>query len=285
MAIKRPIGLFEGEWFYRRDLPIYVNRAVESFDLAEHRHEFVEISYVSEGTGTHHYGRSSLPVARGDIFLIPVGQSHVFRPASASGAKPLIVYNCVFAEEAADRLLRSFPGGEPIARLLEHKEIRRYRDRYGEFHRLFQRLHYEYSSERAGRETALYIALLELLLFLFRGDAEPGPEEAAGASGGMEAALHALHTQFSRPVSVRALASLAGVGERQFHRLFRKHTGMSPTEYAQNVRINEACRLLKTTDRKIADIASAVGYHDLPFFNSLFKKITGVAPREYRKRG
>ncbi|MBN2983116.1 AraC family transcriptional regulator [Cohnella algarum] len=284
MSVMRPIDLLRGTWFYREELPIYVNRAIETFSMSEHRHDFVEISYVSEGAGTHHFSDTSFSVVQGDIVLIPVGQSHVFRPASASGRKPLIVYNCVFAETAAVRLLGSFPGSEPIARLFEHREIRRYRDRYGEFGRLFQRLHYEFASDRFGRESALYIGLLELLLFLCREDNEVSGSGAQGANGGMEAALHALHTQFAEPLSVAKLARLAGVGERQFHRVFRKQTGMSPVEYAQTVRINEACRLLKTSRRKIADIASAVGYQDTPFFNGLFKKITGVSPREYRRR-
>ncbi len=59
---------------------------------------------------------------------------------------------------------------------------------------------------------------------------------------------------------------------------------MTVFEYAQNIRIEEACKLLKTTDKKVIEIAMSVGYKDLKFFNKVFKRYTDTTPREYRKR-
>ena len=283
MTVQRPIVMLKGGEFFFHELPIYVNRAVETFDMIEHSHDFLEVSYVGEGSGTHHTGEASASVARGDIFLIPVGVSHVFRPSSVSKEKPLIVYNCIFSVEAFDRLLAAFPGGGPVRELLSATKLRRYEDRHGEFHRLFQQLHYEYAASRPGREAALYLGVLDLLLYLHRTDAEPETEDVSVPSG-LDAALRYLHTRFDEPVSLARMAALAGVGERQFHRLFTKYTGMTLTEYAQTVRVNEACRLLRTTDRKVGDIAASVGYHDISYFNALFKRIAGVTPRDYRQR-
>lgn len=288
MTIHRNIHSMWGHEFFTSGLPIFVNRAVESYDLAEHKHDFLEISYVCEGSGTHHSGDSSAPVSQGDVFVIPVGISHVFRPSSPSLKKPLVVYNCVVSVEAVEQLLESFPGWNGLAAPLGFREFRRYQERSGEFHRIFQKLHLEYASARPGREAALHVHLLELLLFLLRLEADGGTEGTSpsppSVASDIDKVIDCIHTRFDAAVSVRELAELAGIGERQLHRLFKRHTGMTVTSYVQDVRIREACRLLRTTSRKVSDIAAAVGYQHLTYFNSLFKAQTGESPREYRKK-
>jgi AraC family L-rhamnose operon transcriptional activator RhaR len=283
MPVRRAVTLLTGEAFFDSRLPIYVNRVAESFELTEHFHDFLEISYVGEGTGTHHAGDSVMTVARGDIFLIPVGISHVFRPASTSKDRPLIVYNCIVTIDAITRLLQTIPGGGELEMLVRFDRLRHYRDRHGEFERLFQQLHYEYAMDRPGRETVLYTGVANLLIYLLRAESE-SETAAAAVSPGVEEVLVNLHNGFREPVKAKDMAALIGVSERQFHRIFTKQTGMTFTDYLQNVRINEACRLLRTTGRKVSDIASSVGYQDITFFNGLFKKKTGVSPRQFRRR-
>ncbi|MFB5760807.1 helix-turn-helix domain-containing protein [Paenibacillus medicaginis] len=282
MAVRRRIDLLSGSAFFSQGLPLYVNRAVESYELHEHRHDFLEISYVSEGSGTHLVGDNSFPAVRGAVFWLPVGLSHVFRPALKAGGT-LVVYNCVISMDALTGLLHSFPGGITLLPLLEVDQCLHYQDQHGEAERLFQQLHYEYEAERAGREAALYAHVIQLLLFIFRLHTEPEPEETP-SSLRLGEVLHELHTRFQEKISVEEIARRMGVGPRQFHRIFRKQTGMNMSEYVQNVRITEACRLLRTGDGRIGDIATAVGYQDMSYFHALFKKKTGVTPQVYRQQ-
>lgn len=283
MAIQRSISLSKGDHYFRPDVPIFVNRAVEAFEKIEHRHDFLEISYVGEGSGTHYIGDQALQVHQGDIFLIPVGVSHVFRPAAASDSRPPIVYNCLMAVESIRPLLQSFPGGAELATLLDEPDWQQYRDAFGEFRRLFLKLYDAYTTKRSGWNTELHLAVLELLLYLHRYRDEPSSTGQEPISPGMEMALHIIHNRFHSPITLKEAAELSALGERQFHRKFKSRTGMTFIEYVQSARIDEACRLLRTTDRKVADIASSVGYQDITFFNRLFRKKTGLSPREYRK--
>lgn len=283
MTIQRSIYLYKGDKFFRPDVPVFVNRAVEAFDLNEHRHDFLEISYVGEGSGTHYIGDQALQVHQGDIFQIPVGVSHVFRPATTSRNRPLVVYNCLMARELIRPLLQSFPGGEVLTALLDESDWRRYHDEFGEFRRLFLKLYDEYTAMRIGWSTALHLTVLELLLYLHRYRDESSDTAQKAGSPGMETALHMIHSRFHSPISLKEAAKLAALGERQFQRNFKSRTGMKFIDYIQSVRIDEACRLLRTTDQTVADIASSVGYQDINFFNRLFRKKTGLSPREYRK--
>ncbi|PEE73423.1 hypothetical protein COM81_28730 [Priestia megaterium] len=77
---------------------------------------------------------------------------------------------------------------------------------------------------------------------------------------------------------------------KQFHispyylsRIYKKGTGFSFVEYLNQVRINEAQKLLKTTSLSVTSIAEKVGYENPTHFGRVFKKVTGISPLKYRK--
>ena len=55
-------------------------------------------------------------------------------------------------------------------------------------------------------------------------------------------------------------------------------------EYINNLRIAEACNLLRETNIKIADISEDVGFGTIRSFNRAFKQITGISPAVYREK-
>ncbi|MDF2937878.1 MAG: response regulator [Paenibacillaceae bacterium] len=69
-----------------------------------------------------------------------------------------------------------------------------------------------------------------------------------------------------------------------FSNLFKKETGESVTGYIQNLRVQKAKLLLKSTDMKIFEISEATGFNDSNYFTHMFNKIAGVSPKEYRKQ-
>ena len=58
---------------------------------------------------------------------------------------------------------------------------------------------------------------------------------------------------------------------------------MNFNDYVQRYRVEQSCTMLKNSDKKIFDIAKAVGYNDLKYFNNVFKKIMGMTPYRFRK--
>lgn len=59
---------------------------------------------------------------------------------------------------------------------------------------------------------------------------------------------------------------------------------MSPLDYVQTVRLEEAKHLLETTGSPVEAVAQDVGYGDSSFFNRLFRRKVGLTPAQYRKR-
>ncbi|MCF6334856.1 MAG: response regulator [Spirochaetales bacterium] len=69
----------------------------------------------------------------------------------------------------------------------------------------------------------------------------------------------------------------------QFSLLFKEGTGKTFIEYLTQIRIDEAKKLLKTTDMKSYEIAEESGFSDPGYFSISFKKNTGKTPMEYRR--
>lgn len=78
------------------------------------------------------------------------------------------------------------------------------------------------------------------------------------------------------------LAAQAGLSKFYFNRLFKAAMGVSPSSYLIALRIQEAKRLLRETNRSVEDVGFDVGYSTPSHFAQLFRKATGLSPRNYR---
>ena len=65
--------------------------------------------------------------------------------------------------------------------------------------------------------------------------------------------------------------------------LFKQETNQNLWDFVTGLRIEEAKRLLETTDKKRYEVAYEVGYESPEHFGRMFKRYAGVSPAEYRK--
>ncbi|MCW8926245.1 MAG: helix-turn-helix domain-containing protein [Xanthomonadales bacterium] len=79
------------------------------------------------------------------------------------------------------------------------------------------------------------------------------------------------------------VTSLADIPERTLKRRFKAATGNSLIQYLQNLRVEEAKRLLESSDKPVDEISEQVGYNDTSFFRRVFKRLTGLTPSHYRR--
>ena len=79
------------------------------------------------------------------------------------------------------------------------------------------------------------------------------------------------------------VVELSNIPERTLKRRFKAATGSTLIEYLQNLRIEEAKRLLESGQLPVDDISAEVGYGDASFFRRLFKRRTGLTPGQYRR--
>ncbi|WP_336773328.1 AraC family transcriptional regulator [Paenibacillus sp. MMO-58] len=285
MSIKRSTYVMSASSFFEPGVPLYVNRAYESFDMDEHSHEFVEITYVSEGAGVHYIAGEAVPVEHGTLFFIPVGQSHVFRPKTPKKDRPLIVYNCLLPAFYLSELRDGFPFATEILDFFKDEDLSWFsvKDSTGEYHAMFRELYQEFAAKPPAYMAVLTSLVIRILTGLYRHKLQiiaPAGDRPQWLS--VDEAITYIDCNYASELKLGELAAQAKLSERQFSRLFRRHTGMSLIEYVQGIRMDAACRLLTSGHSSVEDIAGAVGYADMKFFYRLFKKKTGVTPRQYR---
>jgi transcriptional regulator GlxA family with amidase domain len=83
--------------------------------------------------------------------------------------------------------------------------------------------------------------------------------------------------------AIRRVVALANIPERSLKRRFKAATGTTLIDYLQNLRVEEAKRLLESGRLPVDEISIAVSYEDPSFFRRLFKRRTGLTPSQYRR--
>lgn len=92
-----------------------------------------------------------------------------------------------------------------------------------------------------------------------------------------------LAKNFRKPHAVAKVVAEAGIAERSLKRRFKVATGTTLIDHVQNLRIEEAKRLLETENLSSDGISVQVGYENLAFFRRLFRRRTGLTPGQYRR--
>lgn len=78
------------------------------------------------------------------------------------------------------------------------------------------------------------------------------------------------------------LAQRLGLSGSTLRRRVREATGLPLHQYTRRLRLNEARRLLRTSDRSLPEIAEALGFTDEFYFNREFSRLAGMPPGAYR---
>jgi AraC family transcriptional regulator len=84
--------------------------------------------------------------------------------------------------------------------------------------------------------------------------------------------------------SLSRLAEQAGMSEFHFNRLFKRATGVPPSQYQIKLRMDASRRLLRETKKSVITVANEVGYSNPSHFAQLFRKETGLSPTDYRRQ-
>ncbi len=94
-------------------------------------------------------------------------------------------------------------------------------------------------------------------------------------------ALKYMYDNYYCDIPMSYLAGLIGVTHQHFCRLFKSVMKMSPNDYLNSRRIEEAKRMLKEEKLPVAAVAERCGFHDPGYFSTVFKAYTGVSPSRF----
>ena len=128
------------------------------------------------------------------------------------------------------------------------------------------------------------VALAMLAELVRLTDQRPEPRSSGLARWQERRTVDYLHAHLAEDVALETLAAEARLSPFHFARMFKATTGLPPAAYQRRLRLEQAQRLLVTTDLPITDIALDVGYDAPQAFARMFRAETGTTPSDWRRQ-
>lgn len=222
-----------------------------------HWHDFSQILLPMQGAMRLDIEGRSRIVSSNCVAVIPRQCEHDFEPSADCSMLILDVEAAAFADGAAPALLCS---GMPSLTRIEPWLWRLFRQLAAEV---------EAGACRAHDAARLTMAGLHLI----------GPGERPRPWSRSERSVLAVA---QKATGVAEMARMAGLGQSQFHALFRATTGQSPKQLQLSRRFEGAADRLINTSASISEIAYGLGYQNVSSFNRQFKRRFGLTPSEFR---
>ncbi|WP_127583680.1 AraC family transcriptional regulator [Paenibacillus koleovorans] len=269
---------------YANDIPIHAFRWTPHRELEPlHCHTSLEIGCCVSGRGFFYFGDKRYPVRPGDVFLVNNEELHIaqsdrldpsayiflnFNPHWLLGEEEALLLPFAYR---SDRFENRIPAESPLAAQLAV---------------FIRRLYEELQDKREGYRSMAKSLLLELCVTLLRhytsGVTDTEWRRRTASIRKLRPALSLLEEKFREPIELKEVAETLGVTPSRASHLLQEELGRGFRDILLQLRLNEAKRLLISTERSVADVCFESGFQSVASFYRLFKTDTGQSPLEYR---
>ena len=227
------------------------------------------IHFVSSGRGVFRYNKQEYTLKAGDLFIIHPSQLATYQADTDDPWQYIWVgFNGTDARRLVN--LTGFSKETPVLVSTAPPEtgalLRRIADASG---------------NTAAADAEMVGCLYHFLAHLIRMHGQHHAENSHQTY--VASALRYIQYNFANDVSVSDIARFVGISRSQLYRAFLQDFGVSPHNYLQTYRINEACSLLHKPGYSVAEVAGSVGFNDPLYFSRVFKAVKGCTPTEYQR--
>lgn len=257
---------------YFTDIGFFPNAANHSVERKKGSKQYILV-YCYKGQGTIETDTGAIHLKPNTFYIIPPGVAHHYH---AHPRHPWSIYWLHFTGVQATYLYEKFTvlsaGAIPALRLDER--------RVSLFDSLIDIMEAGYSLPNL---EYVNIALWQLIsTFLYenyfleggRKDIERNP---------VEDAIDYMKTHLEGAIKINDVAAHFNYSASHFFSIFKSHTGYSPINYFNHLKIQKACQYLSFTTMSIKEISFAVGFNDPLYFSRIFSKLMSTSPMQYRK--
>jgi AraC-like DNA-binding protein len=252
-----------------------------------HQHPETQIMFIEKGEGTLIAGDYVGRFSGGSLFLIGSGQPHVFRsddiyykPKSKLQVNSISIY---FDERYA---------GESFWQLDELQKVHHFLLKSGVGYRIqgkTQSLLVQLIREMVPLKGISKLIQFMQLLKVLSESRDLIPLSVAQANTNltvtegkrMNDILQFTFSQSYRKIKIEEVAEIANLSAEAFCRYFKVRTRKTYTNFLNEVRVSNACKMLIEKRKSIQEICYDSGFANLSHFNRTFKKVTGKTPKGY----
>lgn len=228
--------------------------------------------YITHGSGTYcSKWKKNVPLKAGDILLLFPDEWHSYRPQDSTGWDE---YWICFKGPTMDEWVKNefFSNKQHLYSVGINMEIVQL---------------YKYAIATAIKQPLgfqhILAGITELILATMNTLDKSRTGEYQQMGHQINRAKMLIYEKYQTEINMQAIANEVCMSYSYFRHLFKKHTGLSPNQYLQELRIQKSKELLVSTDLPCQEIAYRIGYDNPVYFSVLFKKMTHLSPTEYRK--
>lgn len=241
-----------------------------------------ELSHIVCGAGIRTIGDCIEPMAEGEIILIPPNIPHLWQfDPSHTDADGNIANITIFFETATlDGLAVCIPELDGVlSKIKSQTEAISYK---GEAH---QKIYDLLMMMRGITAEARLPKMMELLLAISDTD-NSLPIGRNNTLSRTEQRLEKVRVfcscNYAREITLDKMAAYVGMNKSAFCTFMRRYTGMSLSEFVNEIRLERAMEMLLHTDKSITTIAYDVGFANVTYFNRLFRDRYKCTPKSVR---
>lgn len=217
----------------------------------------------------------------GDFFLTRSPHPYEMRWRT-EGEEPFQVMHLYLSVSLFDRIVSEMFGKAGEALVL--RDVSGGRD--DQLSHLLELIHGELVAEEEGSGLFVEGLAQSLTVHLIRhyatGDRDTRNSNALPGAK-LRQALRYMEANLQKPFDLSRVAETTRMSAFHFSRLFKKATGLSPSQYFIRQRIEKAKQLVQETDTSVIEIGMAVGYSSPSHFAQVFRRETGLSPTDYRR--
>lgn len=89
---------------------------------------------------------------------------------------------------------------------------------------------------------------------------------------------------YTKNPSLEQVSEVANMSTTAFCRYFKSHTNKTYTQFLNEIKIGNGCKLLLDNKLSISQVCFEIGFNNFTHFNSQFKRIIGLTPKQYQYR-
>lgn len=225
-----------------------------------------QIQLVTEGIidlcdGDIHY--SLLP---GDCFIIPPNTVNDYIYRTNNPKRQSLGYYVHFSGTAVKELMDK----------LNISGITVLRNVSSDVSRLFVSLFY---TQRTGQNLASLGNLLKIFSTLSDKDHAP----LSDTEKAVRNEANYINQHYTEEIDFEKMAHKCNLSRSRFTHVFTKMFGVPPTQYQQNLKLEQAAELLKASDLTVGEIADQCGFRDPLYFSRVFSKAFSVSPTRFKE--
>lgn len=232
-----------------------------------HLHKELEIIYVRKGKAVAYADKNSYLLNAGDIFIAFPNQVHYYRTV-IRGEFMVLIFSPDILYDVSSKISKSKPDINCFTSLDD-----------GNLKDIFDRI-YSLDGEYKNIAISGYLnVVMSRILPKLRLQTVDTENNSAFFN-----VIDFCTRNFKDDITLDIVAEELHLSKYYISRLINNRLKQNFNEYINNLRISEACNLLRATDAKIADISEDVGFGTIRSFNRAFKLIMGMSPAEYRSK-